>query len=808
VIFIFALLIQWFPNLPSQLRQRYDKQHIQRLLSPNFFVDNRTTFVTFGIPHCLFFEFYSDSFMRIDSHLGKSIWLFFLLFTGVQSGVGQTVSGTVVNEDNSPLQDVYISNQSNKLHSHTNQHGEFLLQQVSLGDTISFAYLGYKTHKEVISNFDISLNIQLTSQPISISEIIIGPDDDALQLAAEINIQTETVNSTQDLLPKVPGLFIGQHAGGGKAEQIFLRGFDIDHGTDINISVDGLPVNMVSHAHGQGYADLHFVIPETVENIDFGKGPYNADKGNFTTAGFVDLKTKDRLGNSSVKLEAGQFDTQRLLGMFELLNTAKNNVFIASEFLMTNGAFDSPQNFNRINLFGKYSGLVSSTDRVEVSTSYFTSKWTASGQIPIRSVENNSIGRFGAIDDTEGGNTSRKNICLNYEKQLNPHSSIKNSLFVSQYDFELFSNFTFYLEDSINGDQIKQKESRILYGLNTEYERSFSKNDTYGKWKLGISYRADQSKDNELSRTLNRSETLEQIKFGDIYETNLGTYSSLLISRDKWSFEPSVRFDYFDFQYVDHLNTAFENQAETQSIVSPKLNISYHQSETLQLYVKTGKGFHSNDTRVVIANQGFKTLPGAYGFDAGTIWKPTKSMLINVAYWYLFLEQEFVYVGDAGVVEPSGKTKRNGVEFSWRYQPASWIFWSLDANYTIARSMEDPEGENYIPLAPDFTLVSGLTIVHPSGMYGGLKVRHLDNRPANEDNSIIAEGYTVTDLNLGYNWKSLSLGIQIQNLFNTEWNETQFATLSRLKDEIDPVEEIHFTPGTPFFLKTIIQFKF
>jgi outer membrane receptor protein involved in Fe transport len=172
------------------------------------------------------------------------------------------------------------------------------------------------------------------------------------------------------------------------------------------------------------------------------------------------------------------------------------------------------------------------------------------------------------------------------------------------------------------------------------------------------------------------------------------------------------------------------------------------------------------------------------------------------------LKQEFVYVGDAGIVEPSGKTRRQGVDLSFRYQPLQWLFWNLDANYTYARTIEHPKGEDYIPLAPDFTLVSGLNFLFKSGIYGSINVRYLANRPANEDNSIIAKGYSITDLNAGYKWRKMSFGVQIQNLFNTKWNETQFATESRLQNETESVEEIHFTPGTPFFIKGIIQYNF
>ncbi|MGB0975132.1 MAG: TonB-dependent receptor, partial [Flavobacteriaceae bacterium] len=607
---------------------------------------------------------------------------------------------------------------------------------------------------------------------------------------------------------KVPGLFIGQHAGGGKAEQIFLRGFDIDHGTDINLTVDQLPVNMVSHAHGQGYADLHFVIPETIEKIDFGKGSYYANKGNFNTAGYVNFKTKDKLNTSTVRLEAGQFNTYRLLGMLNLLNQNTHQAYVATEFLSSDGYFESPQNFNRLNLFGKYTGVLDNQDKIGVTLSHFNSKWDASGQIPLRAVNSGQISTFGAIDDTEGGITSRSNVLVNYDKTINHTASLKSLVYLSRYDFELYSNFTFFLDDPGNGDQIKQQEHRVIYGAKSEYNQSFSTNTIDGTWQAGISLRQDQSNNNELSHTLNRRETLNQIQLGDINETNFSGYVGTTLDINKWTINPAIRFDYFDFQYTNALAPNYTVQSKTKSIISPKLNLLYTPFNHLQLYVKTGKGFHSNDTRVVVTNTTENTLPAAYSADIGYIWKPNSKMLLNMAYWYLFLEQEFVYIGDAGIVEPSGKTKRQGIELSYRYQPFPWLYWNLDANYTHARAIDAPEHENYIPLTPDFTFVNSLNFTFNSGVYGSIKTRHINNRPANEDNSITAKGYTVTDVNMGYKWRNMNFGVQIQNLFDTTWYETQFATESQLEHETQPVEEIHFTPGTPFSIKANIQYNF
>lgn len=722
--------------------------------------------------------------------------------------LGQAVGGVIVDEFKQPIREVNILNQSTEQHAHSDERGRFEFEKLSIGDTLYISHISYESKYWVIHDLDTDLSIELKTRLMDLEAVIIKPTVNSLRLITDLDVEIAPINSSQDLLRKVPGLFIGQHAGGGKAEQIFLRGFDIDHGTDIQITVDGLPVNMVSHAHGQGYADVHFVIPETVDRLDFGKGPYRADKGNFTTAGYVDFATKKELDYSTLKLEVGQFNTQRLLGMFKLVNTDQHDAYVAAEYNATDGPFESPQNFHRINLFGKYNGMLSNSDQVGVTASYFTSKWDASGQIPQRAVDNQAITRFGAIDDTEGGQTSRANIQIHYHKIIDNQSELKSMVYFSNYNFELYSNFTFFLEDSLNGDQIRQRENRNMFGARTAYKRRFSLGKLRGNIEAGMTWRNDQSNDNELSRSRNRIQTLESIQLGNINETNLEGYLGATIHLDKWMFNASVRVDYFDFQYNDALIPAYQTQTTNKALFSPKVNLAYNASQALQLYVKAGRGFHSNDTRVVLAETGREILPIASGLDVGTVWKPIPKMLFNLAYWYLYLEQEFVYVGDAGIVEPSGQTQRQGVELSYRYQILPWLFWSLDANYTLARAVGEPQGANYIPLAPDFTLTSGVSVMHPWGIYGGVYVRHINDRPANEDFSIVAEGYTVVDLNIGYKFARWDFGIQIQNLLNTSWNEAQFATESQLRNEATPTEELHFTPGTPFFLRGVIAYKF
>lgn len=722
------------------------------------------------------------------------------------------LSGTVVSENEAPLEGVGVYNKTTGGYTYTNVSGYFELDDISVGDLIYFYSLGFKNKQLTITEdqLDSTIKIVLEESAVSLDQVVLVSKVNALSNFVNVDIKSNPVKSSQEILRKVPGLIIGQHAGGGKAEQIFLRGFDIDHGTDITIDVDGLPVNMVSHAHGQGYADMHFIIPETIDNIDFGKGAYYADKGNFNTAGYVGLQTKKSISDNMLSVEAGMFNTLRSVGMLKLTESDFSNAYVASEIVLTDGAFESPQNFNRLNIMGRYNYNNREDQDFTLTLSHFQSKWDASGQIPQRAIDQGLIGRFGAIDDTEGGNTSRSNFLVNHTKQLDEHSRIKSKAYISKYDFELFSNFTFFLEDPINGDQIRQKEERTIIGAETVYEHSIhiGDHDSQLKYESGIGFRYDDVNEVQLSRTKNRKELLERLAYGNIDETNGYGFFNLTYKKNKWTLNPGLRIDYFKFDYENLLTEAYDSQSQDKVFLGPKMNVIYALSPEVQLFGKTGIGFHSNDTRVVIANEADDILPAAYSADIGAIIKATDKLVINAALWNLFLEQEFVYVGDAGIVEPSGKTQRYGVDFGLRYQMTDWLYFNGDINYTYARSTEEPDGNDFIPLAPDLTSAGGLSFRDLGNFSGGLMYRYIKDRPANEDNSIVAEGYFVTDFNLNYALNNWTFGIIVENLFDTEWNETQFATESRLFNEPMSTEEIHFTPGTPFYLRGKISVSF
>ncbi|WP_439879736.1 TonB-dependent receptor [Pontibacter sp. MBLB2868] len=730
--------------------------------------------------------------------------------TSLCFGHNGSIKGKVYSKDkNTPLQGATVAVANTDKGATTDAFGIYSLTGLPFGkQTLYISYLGYRTLTQTVDIKEgetLQLNILLEPGLVDLSEVTVNSQkQEALGTISALDVNLRPVQSSQEVLRVIPGLFIGQHAGGGKAEQIFLRGFDIDHGTDIRLTVDGMPVNMVSHAHGQGYSDLHFIIPETIEGVEYGKGPYQADQGNFATAGYASFSTRRSISNSSLKLEGGLYDTYRAVGMFDLLGEAarqkQQHAYVATEYMYTNGYFNSPQNFNRLNLFGRYQGMVGQDKILSLSLSTFRSKWDASGQIPLRAVESGLIDRFGSIDDTEGGATSRQNANLTLTSILPNGATLDNQIYLVNYDFELYSNFTFFLNDPINGDQIRQRESRNIYGQSSTYTQEGSLFNKRITSEAGVEMRYDVVQGSELSRTKGRSITLSEAKKGDIDELNLAAYLSETLELDpKLRLNAALRLDQFMFDYQSLLNidSTYSRQVNTEYKVSPKVNLFYNHSPALQFYASAGTGFHSNDTRVSVQAGALQVLPTAYGADLGVNYKPIPSLILHAAIWRLDLDQELVYVGDEGIVEPSGKTRRYGLDLSGRCQLATYLFADADANFTKPRAKEEPEGNDYIPLVPLVTGTGGLTLRPEVGLFGSFRVRYLQSRPANQDYSLTARGYTLLDALVGYTFKRIELKLSAENLLNTKWEEAQFDTESRLRGETAPVSEIHFTPGSP-----------
>ena len=713
-----------------------------------------------------------------------------------------------------PIEGATIEIPSRHYQINSDSRGKFTL--ANLNDSVGLVHIsciGYENLSLSFATISTKDTVYLQQKQISLTDVKVNAKEgQEYKTISNLDIKLRGVNNSQEVLRMVSGLFIGQHQGGGKAEQIFIRGFDCDHGTDINIMSDGMPVNMVSQAHGQGYADMHYIIPETIESIDFQKGPYNASKGNFTTSGYVDLNTKNALNQNLVKLEGGMFDTYRAVGLFNLLDSTKRNQqqswYMGSEYAYSNGYFDHPQNFNRFNLFTKYNGKLNNNNYLSFSASTFNSKWNASGQIPDRAVAEGLIGFYGAIDSTEGGETARTNANLQLLTYLKNGGYVKNQLYYSNYFFDLHTNFTFYLNDPINGDQIRQKENRNLFGYNGSYHQQNNIGSVFVNSDAGIGFRWDMIKNSELSHTKDRFTLLNRLTYGDVAEGNVfGYINETFHFTDKLKLNAGLRADQMYNQYMDHLklDSHFSTQA---AILSPKLSLYYQANDHLQWYLNLGKGFHSNNTKVAVLGFGRKVLPSAYSSDLGAIFKPFDKLLIQASVWYLYLQQEFVYNGDDGTPAPSGRTARTGFDASLRYEPVKSLYIDADVNYAHGRYLEEEKGNDFIPLAPVWSSTGGITYKTRVGLNGSLRYRWLGDRPANEDYSLTASGYFVNDFVLNYTQKKYELGCSINNIFNVKWKETQFDTESRLKNEPNSVDEIHFTPGTKLHAKLSLTIFF
>lgn len=719
-----------------------------------------------------------------------------------------TLTGITILSENSktPVTDASVYTADFRFSELSDENGFISFKHLPEGSTsITITAIGFAPKTILLSELNSS-TVFLAVKITTLNDVLVraSSKNGIFKTISDLDIHIRPIMNSQEVLRLVPGLFIGQHAGGGKAEQIFLRGFDLDHGTDINLTVDGLPVNMVSHAHGQGYADLHFLIPELIEKVGFNKGPYQADKGNLATAGYVAFKTKNYLTSNFVKLEGGQFNTVRAITGINLLNAAareKNqSLYIAGEGSFTKGYFESPQDFSRYNGMIKYHGRTGNKSTLTALISGLSSKWNASGQIPDRAVADGSIGFFGAIDDKEGGNTSRYNASAELMHNLSNGAVLRNQLFYSHYKFELYSNFTFFKEDPVNGDQIRQKENRHITGYNLSYQQDHNWSGKKAQFSTGLQARYDRINDIELSRTKNRTQTTASIMLGDIQELNAGVFVQDKITLNpKWEITAGIRADYFTNEYNDRLTAS--TRSSTSAIISPKFSVNHRINEKVQLYWYNGQGFHSNDTRVAVAQNGKEVVTPAWGSDLGGIFKLGKKAMLQTALWYLWMKQEFVYVGDEGVVEPGGKTQRIGWDLSLRYEIARNLYSDLDISINNPRALNTPKAESYLPLAPRFTSVGGFTYRKASGWNGSLRYRYMCDRPANEDNTVVAKGYFVTDAAINYTMKKWEAGFTVQNLFDTKWKETQFDTESRLQNEPAPVSEIHFTPGTPFFAR-------
>jgi outer membrane receptor protein involved in Fe transport len=608
-----------------------------------------------------------------------------------------------------------------------------------------------------------------------------------------------------DILEVTPGLEVIQHSGGGKANQYFIRGFDADHGTDLALSVDGVPVNLVSHGHGQGYADLHFVIPELVDRIEVKKGPYFAELGDFATAGAVDLVLKEKLTANSITLGGGSFDSYRGLAIGGATLGPIDALF-AGEVYTTDGPFQSQENLQRFNALGRAKTELLDGDLTLTLTGY-GSRWSASGQIPNREVRAGRLDRYGSVDDTEGGSSHRFNAYAKWER-LGSDDELAIAAYVTRYRLQLFSNFTFFSRDPVNGDMIEQIDDRILAGASARYRFDAEVGPIELGTTFGLQTRSDFI-DNGLYHDAARRR-LETVVESDIRETSLSLYAEEELRFTDWLRAViGLRGDWFHFSVGGAGN-------ENALIASPKASVVVTPFEQTDLFVNFGMGFHSNDARgVVDPNDPVTPLTRALGGELGARTRLFDRLDLGASVFLLDLDSEIVFVGDEGTTEASGATRRLGLEAEARVELFSWLWADADFTLTRARFVGAAPGEAEIPLAPRLSVSGGISAVHPLGIYGRIGLLHLTDRPATEDGFITAEGFTKADLTLGYKNELFEVALDVENLLDADLREAQFATVSRLPHETSaascpdgtrPIsdgaeftgcEDLHFTPGPP-----------
>jgi outer membrane receptor protein involved in Fe transport len=560
-----------------------------------------------------------------------------------------------------------------------------------------------------------------------------------------------------------------------------------------------MPVNMRSHAHGQGYADLNFIIPETIKEVQVFKGPYHVQYGDFDTGGAVEFVTRDVVPEGLVQAAGGQFDTQRYLTMFSP-TTGKVRTLVAAEGYLTNGPFQNSNRYNRFNGLARLT--MNPTPRSELSLigSYNQSRWNASGQIPLQLVENGLLDRFGSLDPSEGGRTNRATGTLRYHYDTPNGGRAFADAYVQHYRLDLYSNFTFFLDNPAQGDGIEQNDRRVVYGSDVGYKQAGTVLNIPGAATLGFQTRVDDAQ--VRLGTQQRRATLGTTSDSDILEASYTPYLKLEFQPAPWMrLNGGARADWFTFDVTNRCATcpSQPNGRTDAVIVSAKGNLILGPWLGTEFFLNFGTGFHSNDARAVVSGQAAQSLPRATAYEVGLRTKQWDMVEFIATFWALELQSELVFVGDAGTTEPRGASRRYGTELGLRLQPLEWLTLRGDVTLTHAQFTNGQA----IPLAPEMTAQAGVIARLPMGLSTSLQMIHMGARPATEDRTAFAKGFTVFDWINRYKLPvkpvrgRFEAFFTIQNLLDTKWEQAQFYYESRVSPAATPANDIHFVPGVP-----------
>ncbi|MEH2551076.1 hypothetical protein V1283_007721 [Bradyrhizobium sp. AZCC 2262] len=637
--------------------------------------------------------------------------------------------------------------------------------------------------------------------------------------ASAITISGAEVNARPFLRPgealeAVPGLIVTQHSGEGKANQYFLRGFNLDHGTDLAISVDGMPVNMPTHGHGQGYADINFMIPELIQSVNVRKGPYFADVGDFGSAGSVAIDYVNKLPKNIAELTFGSFGYRRAL-VAGSTAVGAGTLLAALEGVASDGPWNVPDNVRKLNGVLRYS-QGTATDGFSLSAMAYSNGWNSTDQVAQRAIDQGLIGRLGSLDPTDGGTSSRFSLSGNWA-QSSEYGQSKINAYVINSSLRLYNNFTYFLDDPVNGDQFSQMDRRTVYGLNASHAFDVRVGGVETQTRVGLQTRGDDIGVG-LFKTLQR-ESLSTVREDSVREGNVGLWADTTARWTDWLRTTiGIREDYFAGRV---LSDTPENSGNAQaSMTSPKAGIVLGPWYKTEFYGNAGYGLHSNDIRgatitvdpidKVTPQDRVPLLVRSKGAEIGVRTKAVEGLTSSLAVFVLDFDSELLFVGDAGTTEPSRPSRRVGVEWTNQYRVLPWMRLDLDVAYTRARFTDfDPAGD-FIPGAPAWVAAGGVTFGGESGWFGALRGRYFGPRPLIEDDSVRSQASLIFNARAGYKFDNgLRLQLDVLNLFNAKTNQIEYYYLSRLPGEpIGGVADRHVHPAEPLAVRLTLAGRF
>src|SRR5260221_9567727 len=649
--------------------------------------------------------------------------------------------------------------------------------------------------------------------------VILTPGQDGLSGEADAASQG-TVDDEQlehrplmrpgEILEVIPGVVITQHSGSGKANQYFLRGFNLDHGTDFAVHVDGMPLNLPSHGHGQGYADLNFLVPELVEHIHYRKGPYYADEGDFSAAGAAHVHLKRSLADGFSDLTAGSFGYRR--GLFGG-NTAVEggNLLGVLEIGQDNGPWLNPEKLRKLNGVLRYAHGDDKNGFTLTGMAY-GSHWNSTDQIPLRAVDSGQLDRFGAVDPTDGGRASRYSLSTQWAKSDAAASTLA-SAYVVHSRLRLFSNFTYFLNDPVNGDQFEQVDRRTVAGAQASqtWRTPFSGREM--EHTVGLQLRNDHVSEVGLHNTA-AQQRLSTVRDDSVQQTSAGLYYLNTTTWLPWlRGNAGLRTDSYRFR-VDSDNSL--NSGKTSaSLLSPKAGLVPGPWSDVEYFVNYGYGFHSNDARGTTISvdpvtgapaQRVSPLVRAKGGELGLRAAPFKGTQTSVALWRLDIKSGLLVVGDAGATKPSRPSRREGIEWGSYFKPTRNVTADYDLTLSKSRFKDEEPAGNFIPGSSGRAMSGGLTYAEgPWG--GGLRLRYFGPRPLIEDDSQRSGSSTLINAKLGYAvTKQIRFGFEVLNLFDRKVDDITYFYTSRLQGEPAAGGAAkHFHPAEPRSLRASLM---